>query len=55
MNESLVVYVRKDVFNEIDDKTIIWHFQSMRSHKEQLSKKVPRFEYYRFSSNLKFF
>ncbi|XP_022850561.1 zinc finger MYM-type protein 1-like [Olea europaea var. sylvestris] len=36
MNDSLVVYVEKDVFNEIDNKTIIRRFQSMRSRKEQL-------------------
>ncbi|XP_022849659.1 uncharacterized protein LOC111371748 [Olea europaea var. sylvestris] len=36
MNDSLVVYVEKEVFNEIDNKTIIRCFQSMRSHKEKL-------------------
>ncbi|XP_022897746.1 uncharacterized protein LOC111411446 [Olea europaea var. sylvestris] len=36
MNDSLVVYVEKDVFNEINNKTTIRRFQSMRSRKEQL-------------------
>ncbi|XP_022883726.1 zinc finger MYM-type protein 1-like [Olea europaea var. sylvestris] len=36
MNDSLFVYVEKDVFNEIDNKTIRRRFQSMRSRKEQL-------------------
>ncbi|XP_022892005.1 zinc finger MYM-type protein 1-like [Olea europaea var. sylvestris] len=36
MNDSLVVYLKKDVFNEIDNKIIIRRFQSMRSRKEQL-------------------
>lgn len=36
MNDSLVVYIEKDVFNEITNETIIRHFQSMRSRKEQL-------------------
>ncbi|XP_052197293.1 uncharacterized protein LOC127804468 [Diospyros lotus] len=36
MNDSLVVYVEKDVFNKIDNEVIMRRYQSMKSRKQQL-------------------
>ncbi|KAH9671440.1 TTF-type domain-containing protein [Citrus sinensis] len=36
MNDNLIVYVEKDVFNSIDNESIAQYFQSMKSRREQL-------------------
>jgi hypothetical protein len=36
MNDSLVVYIEKDIFNKIDNGTIIKRFQNMKTRREQL-------------------
>ncbi|ESR41960.1 hypothetical protein CICLE_v10013753mg [Citrus x clementina] len=36
MNDNLIVYVEKDVFNSIDNESIAQCFQSMKSRREQL-------------------
>ena len=33
MNESLIVYIEKDVFDTIDNKTIMQYFQHMETRK----------------------
>ncbi|XP_042401061.1 zinc finger MYM-type protein 1-like [Zingiber officinale] len=38
MNDSLVVYIEKDVFNTIDNEPILQHFQNMESRRMQLSR-----------------
>ena len=36
MNNNLIVYVEKDVFNNVDNKSIAQCFQNMKSYREQL-------------------
>ena len=33
MNDCLVTYIEKDVFNKIDNEQIIQRFQNMKSHR----------------------
>ena len=33
---SLVVYIKKNIFNEIDNEVIMKRFQNMKTRKEQL-------------------
>ncbi|XP_057802730.1 uncharacterized protein LOC131017983 [Salvia miltiorrhiza] len=37
MNDSLIVYIEKDIFSTIDNEKILQHFQSMRTRRNQLS------------------
>jgi hypothetical protein len=34
MNDSLVVYIEKDIFNKIDNGTIIKRFQNIKTRRE---------------------
>jgi hypothetical protein len=36
MNDSLVVYIEKDIFDKIDNKAIMKRFQNMNTRREQL-------------------
>ena len=36
MNNNLIVYVEKYIFNNVDNKSIAQRFQNMKSHREQL-------------------
>jgi hypothetical protein len=36
MNDSLVVYIEKNIFNKIDNGTIIKRFQNMKTRRKQL-------------------
>jgi len=36
MNDSLVVYIEKDIFDKIDNGTIIKRFQNIKTRREQL-------------------
>jgi len=36
MNDSLVVYIEKDIFDKIDNEAIIKRFQNMKTRREQL-------------------
>ena len=36
MNDQLLVYVEKDIFDSIDNYTIVQHFQNMKTHRIQL-------------------
>jgi len=36
MNDSLVVYIEKDIFDKIDNEVIIKRFQNMKTQREQL-------------------
>jgi len=36
MNDSLVVYIEKDIFDKIDNEAIMKRFQNMKTRKEQL-------------------
>jgi hypothetical protein len=36
MNNSLVIYIEKDIFDEIDNEIIIKRFQNIKNQKEQL-------------------
>jgi hypothetical protein len=36
MNESLVVYIEKDIFDKIDNEVIMKRFQNMKTQREQL-------------------
>ncbi|XP_042466107.1 zinc finger MYM-type protein 1-like [Zingiber officinale] len=38
MNDSLVVYIKKDVFNTVDNELILQRFQNMESRRMQLSR-----------------
>ncbi|XP_042458066.1 uncharacterized protein LOC122042152 [Zingiber officinale] len=38
MNDSLVVYIKKDVFNTVDIELILQRFQNMESRRMQLSR-----------------
>ena len=37
LNDSLVVYIEKEIFDSIDTKLILNRFQNMDSHRNQLS------------------
>ncbi|XP_042417288.1 zinc finger MYM-type protein 1-like [Zingiber officinale] len=41
MNDSLVVYIEKDIFSTIENEQILQHFQRMQSRRIQLSPFVP--------------
>jgi hypothetical protein len=36
MNDSLVVYIKKDIFDNIDNEIIMKWFQNIKTPKEQL-------------------
>ena len=36
MNDSLVVYIEKDIFDKINNEAIMKRFQNMKTRKEQL-------------------
>ena len=36
MNDSLILYVQKEMFDKIENETIMQHFQSIKPHREQL-------------------
>ena len=36
INNNLIVYVKKDAFNSVDNKSIVQRFQNMKSHRKQL-------------------
>ena len=36
MNDSLVVYIEKDIFDKIDNEAIMKRFQNMKIRREQL-------------------
>jgi len=36
MNDSLVVYIEKDIFDKIDNKAVTKQFQNMKIWREQL-------------------
>jgi hypothetical protein len=36
MNDSLVVYIEKDIFDKIDNEAIMKRFQNMKTQREQL-------------------
>ena len=36
LNDTLLVYVEKDIFNGLDNETIMRHFQSMKTRRRQL-------------------
>ena len=36
MNDCLLVYIEKDIFNSIDDETIMQRFQNMKNRRGQL-------------------
>jgi hypothetical protein len=36
MNDSLVVYIEKDIFDKIDNEVIMKRFQNMKTQREQL-------------------
>ena len=36
MNDNLIVYVEKDVFNSVNNEFIAQRFQNMKLHREQL-------------------
>ena len=36
MNNHLLVYIEKDIFDTIDNETIMQHFQNMKIHRGQL-------------------
>ena len=36
INNNLIVYVKKDAFNSVDNESITQRFQNMKSCKEQL-------------------
>jgi hypothetical protein len=36
MNDSLVVYIEKDIFNKIDNEAIMKRFQNIKTRIEQL-------------------
>ena len=38
LNDSLVVYIENEIFDYIDSKLILNHFQNMDSHRNQLSR-----------------
>jgi hypothetical protein len=36
MNDSLVVYIEKDIFDKIDNEVIMKRFQNIKTRREQL-------------------
>jgi hypothetical protein len=36
MNDSLVIYIEKDIFDQIDNKVIMKWFQNIKTQREQL-------------------
>ena len=36
LNDTLLVYVEKDIFNSLDNETIMLHFQDMKTRQGQL-------------------
>ena len=36
MNDSLIVYIEKDIFHSIDNEAIMQRFQNMKTHRNQL-------------------
>jgi len=36
MNDSLVVYIEKDIFDKIDNEVVMKRFQNMKTRREQL-------------------
>jgi hypothetical protein len=36
MNDNLVVYIEKDIFDKIDNKAVTKQFQNMKTWREQL-------------------
>jgi hypothetical protein len=36
MNDSLVVYIEKDIFDKIDNEAIMKRFQNIKTRREQL-------------------
>ena len=36
MNDSLVVYIEKEIFDKIDNKSIMKRFQNIKTRREQL-------------------
>ena len=36
LNDTLLVYVEKDIFNDLNNETIMRHFQGMKTHRRQL-------------------
>ena len=42
MNGSLVVYIKKDIFSNIDNEVIMQRYQCMKTRKEQLSYNVKK-------------
>jgi hypothetical protein len=36
INDSLVVYIKKDIFDNIDNEVIMKRFQNIKTQKEQL-------------------
>jgi len=44
MNDSLVVYIKKDIFDNIDNEIIMKWFQNIKTPKEQLYCKFFHFK-----------
>ena len=36
MNDSLVIYIEKDIFDKIDNEVIMKRFQNIKTRREQL-------------------
>jgi hypothetical protein len=36
MNDNLVVYIKKDIFDKIDNEVIITQFQNIKTQRKQL-------------------
>jgi len=36
MNDNLVIYIEKDIFDKIDNKAIMKRFQNIKTRREQL-------------------
>ena len=36
MNDSLVVYIEKEIFNDVENEAIMQRFQNMKNRQEQL-------------------
>ena len=48
INNNLIVYVEKDVFNSIDNESITQYFQNMKSRREQLKMCYKKFYIFKF-------
>jgi len=44
MNDGLVVYIEKDIFDKIDNKAIMKRFQNIKTQREQLYCKFFQFK-----------